>query len=68
MPLGTLGNRPRTADAEMVVYPFNHHEGGEAFQSARQLSWLHDRFLAPGGDLPPAGSAIDPPAALVRNA
>jgi cephalosporin-C deacetylase len=47
--LGTLGGRPLTADAEMVVYPFNHHEGGEAFQSARQLSWLRDRFLTPDG-------------------
>ena len=24
----------------MHVYPFNHHEGGEAYQVRRQLRWL----------------------------
>ena len=29
-----------TGDAEIAVYPYNHHEGGEAHQTARQLTWL----------------------------
>jgi len=32
------------ADREMAVYPHNHHEGGEAFHTARQLTWLADRL------------------------
>jgi cephalosporin-C deacetylase len=27
-------------NAEIAVYPYNHHEGGEAHQTARQLPWL----------------------------
>ncbi|WP_066584914.1 acetylxylan esterase [Cellulomonas timonensis] len=30
-------------DKEMVVYPFNQHEGGEAYQFSRQLEWLAPR-------------------------
>jgi cephalosporin-C deacetylase len=26
--------------AEIAVYPYNHHEGGEAHHTARQLTWL----------------------------
>jgi cephalosporin-C deacetylase len=26
---------------EIAVYPYNGHEGGEAFQERRQLEWLH---------------------------
>lgn len=35
---GTLAaDRP---DRDIAVYPFNHHEGGEAFHVERQLTWL----------------------------
>jgi cephalosporin-C deacetylase len=27
-------------DKDIVVYPYNNHEGGESFQQARQLRWL----------------------------
>jgi cephalosporin-C deacetylase len=30
-------------DRAIEVYPFNHHEGGEALHARRQLSWLADR-------------------------
>jgi len=33
-------NNYGTDRREMHVYPFNHHEGGEAFHIARQLRWL----------------------------
>ena len=29
---------------EMVEYPFNEHEGGQAYQQARQIRWLSDRL------------------------
>lgn len=29
---------------EMRVYPYNDHEGGQAFHQARQLPWLADQF------------------------
>lgn len=32
------------ADREIAVYPHNHHEGGEAFHTARQLLWLAARL------------------------
>ena len=32
---------------EIAVYPFNHHEGGEAFHVERQLRWLRDRMEEP---------------------
>lgn len=38
---GTGGAAP--ADREIHVYPFNQHEGGEAVQVRRQLSWLARR-------------------------
>jgi cephalosporin-C deacetylase len=31
---------------EIVVYEFNDHEGGEAFQRTRQLAWLAERLAA----------------------
>lgn len=31
-------------DAEIAVYPYNHHEGGEAHHTARQLTWLAARL------------------------
>ncbi|NUU15965.1 acetylxylan esterase [Cellulomonas humilata] len=31
-------------EREIAVYPHNHHEGGEAFHTARQLGWLADRL------------------------
>jgi len=34
------GGRDRTVE----VYPFNHHEGGEAVHARRQLRWLADRL------------------------
>ena len=33
-----------TDDRVIEVYPFNHHEGGEALHARRQLSWLADRI------------------------
>ncbi|GAB3892372.1 acetylxylan esterase [Kibdelosporangium lantanae] len=33
-----------SADKEMAVYPYNHHEGGEAVHTARELRWLSERF------------------------
>ena len=36
----SLGTEDKTID----VYPFNHHEGGEAHHNAHQLAWLRDRF------------------------
>lgn len=35
---------PGFADREIVVYPFNGHEGGEGFQAARAITWLRDRL------------------------
>ncbi|WP_456785839.1 acetylxylan esterase [Cellulomonas sp. P5_C5] len=32
------------AEREMAVYPYNHHEGGEAHHTARQLTWLAGRL------------------------
>lgn len=32
------------ADAEIAVYAYNHHEGGEAHHTARQLTWLATRL------------------------
>jgi cephalosporin-C deacetylase len=32
--------------AEIVVYPYNDHEGGQGFQLTRQLTWLTDKMPA----------------------
>jgi cephalosporin-C deacetylase len=37
---------------EIVTYPYNDHEGGEAFHKARQAAWLAET-LAAGGIAPP---------------
>ncbi|MCZ2822685.1 acetylxylan esterase [Modestobacter sp. VKM Ac-2977] len=39
---------------EIAVYPFNHHEGGEALHVDRQLRWLRERV--PAGAAGPAGT------------
>jgi cephalosporin-C deacetylase len=31
-------------DKDIVVYPYNDHEGGEGFQQAAQLRWLVSRL------------------------
>jgi cephalosporin-C deacetylase len=31
------------AEKEIAVYPFNSHEGGQAFHFAKQLRWLQSR-------------------------
>ncbi|MEV4350098.1 acetylxylan esterase [Actinoplanes sp. NPDC049596] len=37
-------NRWGSADRSIVEYPFNMHEGGEAFQRGRQYAWLAERL------------------------
>jgi cephalosporin-C deacetylase len=37
-------NRLATRDAEIVVYPYNGHEGGQTHQWVRQAEWLAARF------------------------
>ena len=32
---------------ELVVYPYNDHEGGGAWQQARQIGWLRSQFEQP---------------------
>jgi cephalosporin-C deacetylase len=36
-------NALAAGDKEIAVYPFNHHEGGEAHHVVRQLAWLTAR-------------------------
>lgn len=31
-------------EKEMIVYPWNHHEGGDALQAERALNWLRGRI------------------------
>jgi cephalosporin-C deacetylase len=38
-----------TPPSEIHVYPFNHHEGGEALHVQRQVRWLR-RLLEPDTD------------------
>lgn len=45
---GAVHDQPTPPDLTMHVYPFNHHEGGEAVQVRRQLRWL-DALIQPGG-------------------
>jgi len=42
--------RQYAGPAEIVVYPYNDHEGGQAHHWTRQLSWLADRM--PPGEFP----------------
>ncbi|GAA1398517.1 acetylxylan esterase [Catellatospora coxensis] len=37
---GAANGRPERPEREIHAYPFNHHEGGEAYQVQRQLTWL----------------------------
>lgn len=37
-------NSGANPSAEIVVYPFNQHEGGESYQWERQVAWLRDRL------------------------
>jgi cephalosporin-C deacetylase len=39
-------NRYAGTDRTIHVYPFNHHEGGEAVHVRRQLSWLRERLAS----------------------
>jgi cephalosporin-C deacetylase len=41
---GAANSRPTPPDQTMYVYPFNHHEGGEAVHVERQLQWLAARL------------------------
>jgi len=34
---------------EIVTYPYNDHEGGEAFHKVRQAAWLAEAMAAPAG-------------------
>jgi cephalosporin-C deacetylase len=34
---------------QIVSYPYNDHEGGEAFHRVRQAAWLAEQFSAQGG-------------------
>ncbi len=48
---GTANGRPTPPDRTIHVYPFNHHEGGEAVHTRRQLRWFNAR-QAPAAALP----------------
>ncbi|WP_079062774.1 acetylxylan esterase [Streptacidiphilus griseoplanus] len=67
---GAATGTAATADRTVHVYPFNHHEGGEALHTRRQLAWL-DARLRPGQQPPhphPAPTAASPaPAAAAAN-
>lgn len=39
---GSRGGSP-VVETEICVYPFNHHEGGDALHVRRQLEWLRER-------------------------
>ncbi|MCW6005946.1 acetylxylan esterase [Micromonospora sp. CPCC 205371] len=39
-------NRYAGTDRTIHVYPFNHHEGGEAVHVRRQLRWLRERLAS----------------------
>ncbi|WP_325049203.1 acetylxylan esterase [Micromonospora deserti] len=41
-----------SADKEIVVWPYNGHEGGAAFQRAEQLRWLGKRVGSGGPSTP----------------
>src|ERR1700759_1911001 len=38
---------------EIVTYPYNDHEGGEAFHKARQAAWLAEAMAAPADPVAP---------------
>ena len=41
---GTSNGRPERPERSIQVYPFNHHEGGDAVHTRRQLLWLRERL------------------------
>ena len=43
---GSRGGSP-VVESEICVYPFNHHEGGDALHVRRQLEWLRERVPVP---------------------
>ena len=53
------GELAGVADKEIVVYPFNQHEGGQGFQFSRQVAWLATRAASSAGAL--AGSSAAGP-------
>ena len=42
------------------VYPFNDHEGGEAFQRGAQLAWLRSLLDVPTDRSPSAERSVQP--------
>ncbi len=44
---------------QIQVYPYNHHEGGESYQSLAKLSFL-DQLWSQSGAHPPAGRRVHP--------
>ena len=46
---GAANGRPGAPSRHLHTYPFNGHEGGEAWQVERQLRWL-DALLRPATD------------------
>lgn len=43
---GAAAGRPASPERTIHVYPFNHHEGGDAVHAQRQLQWLDGIFSA----------------------
>ena len=41
---GAANGRPERPERSIHVYPFNHHEGGDAVHTRKQLLWLRDRL------------------------
>jgi cephalosporin-C deacetylase len=41
---GAATGMPEPPDRTLHVYPFNHHEGGEAVHTRRQLQWLNEHL------------------------
>ncbi len=39
---------PTAGPKEIVTYPYNDHEGGEAFHKARQAEWLAQTLTSAG--------------------
>lgn len=46
---GAANGSPTPPERTMHVYPFNHHEGGDAVQVLRQLQWLNSRLNGSDG-------------------
>jgi cephalosporin-C deacetylase len=41
---GTANGRQGRPERAIHVYPFNHHEGGEAIHTSKQLCWLNEHL------------------------